>query len=450
MIANRLLALLAFFSACYVANAQCSVPPTYTPAAGIEPLVTASETLLNSQTKWFYGTATTLSNIQLKGGQLIVSGNLTLDNFNFESGELIITAGSSVLITNATGLVLRGKCSIYNFGTFQCLGNIVMDYGLTSAVTPNVIINATPASVFKMSNQYFVINNPWSRFVNMGTADFHGIITDPGASAGSVCLGDTSVTSMRVLYNNAKNSYIVPSGNACLSVQLYSQFKDTLTKNSNLYVCLGASHYSDSSCIPWGCKPNAWGPARLVKNCSTCELFKWVLPLKFSQAVVRKENNYNLIQWQTNRNALLHEQRIEKSTDGIDFSPLRETIVEMKDGFQIIDREIQEGTTWYKISTLSTENKLSSDVKLLTVRRENISTLVYPNPCTDHLTIRLAKQLDNPQVTVVNDHGQKVRNLVSQKFNNLIRLQSSSLPPGNYYLTIIDKGLIARFPFIKH
>ncbi|RYY42306.1 MAG: T9SS type A sorting domain-containing protein, partial [Chitinophagaceae bacterium] len=366
----------------------------------------------------------------------------------FESGELIITAGSSVLITNATGLVLRGKCSIYNFGTFQCLGNIVMDYGLTSALNPNIIINATPASVFKMPNQYFVINNPWSKFVNMGTAEFHGIITDPAASAGSVCLGDTSTTIMRVLYNNAKNPYIVPSGNACLSVQLYSQFKDTLTKNSNLYVCLGTSHYSDSSCIPWGCKPNAWGPARLVKNCSTCELFKWVLPLKLMNAVVRKESNYNLVQWRTNRNALLHEQRIEKSTNGIDFLPLPQSIVETKDGFQLVDRELQEGTTWYKISILA-ENKTASDVKLLTVRRENIAALVYPNPCTDHLSIRLPNSLNNPQVTVVNDQGQNVLHLVYKKYNNLIRLQTSMLMPGNYYLMITDRELNARLPFIK-
>ncbi|HUC80644.1 MAG TPA: hypothetical protein VMR70_06985, partial [Flavisolibacter sp.] len=211
-----LLLAAIFIGSIRTLSAQCIEAPAYTPLTGTEPLVTAGETLLPSQTKYFYGGPVTLNNIHLRGGKLIVSGQITLDNFGFETGELVVLPGGSVVVNNPTGLVLRGNCAIYNWGNFQCLGNIVLDYGTTSATRPNLIINASASANFRMPNQYFLINNPWSKFVNMGTAEFHGIITDPGAAAGSVCLGDTSVTTMRVLYNNAKNTYAVPSGSACL------------------------------------------------------------------------------------------------------------------------------------------------------------------------------------------------------------------------------------------
>ena len=34
--------------------------------------------------------------------------------------------------------------------------------------------------------------------------------------------------------------------------------------------CLGATHNSDASCIPWGCRPNAWGTPNIFQFCDMC------------------------------------------------------------------------------------------------------------------------------------------------------------------------------------
>jgi hypothetical protein len=38
----------------------------------------------------------------------------------------------------------------------------------------------------------------------------------------------------------------------------------------NINICLGAGHTSDASCIPFGCKPNAWGTTNIFNFCDQC------------------------------------------------------------------------------------------------------------------------------------------------------------------------------------
>jgi hypothetical protein len=254
-----------------ILTAQCPPTPVFPTCNGTEPLVSAGETIPAGQTRYFYGAPATLPNVRLAGGRLVIcSSTATFDNITIDSGEVFVHFGAAMVVTNGAGLVLRGNTAIYNMGQFQCLGNIVMDGTYATAAKPNIIINGKSNAWFRMPNQYFVINNPHSWFVNKGIADFHGLITDPLASTGSVCLGLNSQTRMRVLYNRARHPYISPLGPSCVYVELYSQFYDTLTVYPSIQVCLGAGHNSDASCMPWGCRPNAWGGAMVTTNCASC------------------------------------------------------------------------------------------------------------------------------------------------------------------------------------
>ena len=86
----------------------------------------------------------------------------------------------------------------------------------------------------------------------------------------SVCQGRFAEIKMAVLYNNRKDTYNSPEGASCVSVFQYSQFRDTLTNSHNLNICLSAGHNSDASCIPFGCKPNAWGTPHIFQFCDLC------------------------------------------------------------------------------------------------------------------------------------------------------------------------------------
>jgi hypothetical protein len=170
-----------------------------------------------------------------------------------------------------------------------------MDNSWVSATQPNVLINVLSTSVFKMSNQYMVINNPWSFFVNNGSADFHGLLTDPGAATGSVCLGNGSMITMRVLHNRSRHPYTVPSGAACVQVLQYSQFYDTLTASPNLNICLGNTHYSDASCTAFGCRPNAWGTTSIFNVCNNCAEIQ--LLSKRNKPTISKKETTQLTLW---------------------------------------------------------------------------------------------------------------------------------------------------------
>lgn len=270
MLRTRDVALALFCLLSTVSYSQCITPPPLDDCQGTEPLLTDHEILGAGAKKWFYGATTTFNQLTLRGGTLVVCGDITFNTFNFDSGTVVIRPGARLRIGGGAGILLRGNTAIYNYGTFEVTSNLVMDYGWTSAAKPNVLINVLGTSVFRMSNQYMVINNPWSYFVNNGDADFHGLLTDPGAAAGSVCLGNGSVTSMRVLHNRSKHPYVVPSGAACLQVLQYSQFYDTLSASPNLNVCLGNTHYSDASCTAHGCRPNAWGAPGISNFCGNC------------------------------------------------------------------------------------------------------------------------------------------------------------------------------------
>lgn len=267
--------VMAAVIACLLTNsaatfAQCLMPPPLESCTGTEPALTDNETLVNGNTKWYYGSPAVYNQITLRGGTLVVCGDLTFTNFTMDSGTIVIRPGARLRIGGGAGIVLRGNCSIYNHGTFECTSNLSLDPTWATPAKPNVVINATPSSFFKMSNQYFTINNANSYFVNRGRAEFWGLITDYGAGMNSVCLGRLSEVRMAVLYNNRRHTYTAPEGAACVNVYQYSQFRDTLTRSMNINICLGATHVSDASCIPHGCRPNAWGTTNIFQFCDMC------------------------------------------------------------------------------------------------------------------------------------------------------------------------------------
>jgi hypothetical protein len=272
-------------------TAQCRTPLPFTTCTGTEPLVIADEIITQGITKWYYGSTVTMNSLTLRGGTLIVCGDLTIDKFYMDSGQIIVNPSARFVIGSGigSGLMLQGNCSISNYGTLECYRNLSLENGWASAAKPNVVINATVASVFKMPNQYFVINNANSWFVNNGTAQFWGLIVDAQASPGSVCL-NTSRMQMAILINKVANAYRVNSGNACVYVHQLSQFFGVLTSSPNLFACMAASHTSDAGCIPFGCQPNNWGAAQLFTSCNTCASLD-VLPLRTGVTSVSRSSD---------------------------------------------------------------------------------------------------------------------------------------------------------------
>ncbi|MBL7740377.1 MAG: T9SS type A sorting domain-containing protein [Chitinophagaceae bacterium] len=320
MMKTGILLLFSFFPLFSFSQCLTALPPPG--CNGTEPLATDGETISTGTTKWYYGATVTMNSLTLDGGTLVVCGDLTIDRFYMNTGNVFIRQGGRLVIGSGigAGLQLRGGCAIYNYGTCEIQRNLSLENNAT-AISPNRVINALTTSVFKMSNQYFVINNAHSWFVNNGYAEFWGIITDNQSSAGSVCLGNRSITRMAVLINKVANTYNAPDGNACVNVYQFSEFYGQLTSSASLLVCLGSGHSSNSGCILFGCTPNNWGVAQVFTNCTGCGTLA-ALTVSFTSFTAGSHTRSVMLQWQMNSTVQSGLFRVLRSSDGSAWDPI--------------------------------------------------------------------------------------------------------------------------------
>lgn len=435
-------------------HSQCLTAPTAT-CTNTEPLVTDGEVLNASTTKWYYGPAATLNMLTLKGGTLVVCGNLTVDKFYIDSGKVFIQPGGRFVIGNGegAGLVFRGNCSLYNFGTLEILRNLSLENGWATPAKPNVVINATLTAVFKMNNQYFVINNANSWFVNKGKAYFHGLITDPQASVSSVCLGKGSQTIMTVLYNKVKNSYFAPEQFACVNVSEFSQLWDTLTTiNPYINMCLGLTHRTDSTCIPWGCKPN-WGTANLFRGCVSCGTIV-VLPTRFISFYAEQHPDGNALYWKMENPSSTGVFTVETSTDGRQFTPIHSFASDGQNNtaeYSYFDAIIRTGLNYYRVKYADTATKFITHSPVVkAIQRPASSLRIYPNPFSDRLFITLPGNYPAATAIITNAYtGQVLKQQLFYTGDKWELRLSRQLASGIYLLTITAEGNTWKQKIIK-
>ncbi len=433
---------------------QCLTAPTASCNPG-GPLVTNGEVLNAGTTKWYYGPVATYNMLTLKGGTLVVCGDLTIDKFYMDSGKIFIQPGARFVIGNGegAGLPLRGNSYFYNYGTFEVLRNLSFENGWASPAKPNVLINAGTGSILKMNNQYFVINNANSWFVNKGKAYFHGLITDPQASARSVCLGKGSETKMTVLYNKVKNSYFAPEPFACVNVSEFSQLWDTLC-NANPYInmCLGLTHRTDSTCMPWGCKPN-WGMCNLFRGCVSCATIQ-VLPTGFISFYAEQHPDGNALYWRMENPSATGRFDVETSSDSRQFSTLHsfaannpQPIAE----YAWFDAVIRTGINYYRVKYVDTASKFTAYTAVIkAIQKPSSAVRVYPNPFHDRLLLSVPGELASVQVRIINAQGQLIGQQQARLPGNKWELKlPPSMAAGIYFISIAAGGKCWKQKIIK-
>ena len=445
--------LLLFFSVHKIFS-QCLIAPSPPDCTGTEALLVDDETLNTGTTKWYYGGAVTMNSLTLNGGTLIVCGDLTIDKFYMDRGTIFIRPGARFVISSGigAGLILSGDSYIYNYGTCEIQRNLSLENGHATAATPNVIINATASSVFKMSNQYFVINNSFSWFVNNGSAEFWGIITDPQASANSVCLGNSSTTQMAVLINKVQNTYVTPVGNACLYVRQFSQFFNQLSNSHSLFVCLAASHTSDSGCIPFGCQPNNWGAAQVFTNCAGCSALG-VLGVQFIsfKATTTADYGFNSLEWQLSGAKQNYIFKVERSPDGIHYAPIDSFIVKEENRIQFnsIDKNPLPGTNYYMIKYIDpvSGKTVNSKTEKIFFEKSGADLAIYPIPFDNKFFISYGQGMFPEQIILTDITGRNIRISYSTKTNagQVELVVMDKIEPGIYIIHIrTSKKYIAQ------
>ncbi len=427
---------------------QCLTPLPPPACTGTESLLTDNETITSGITKWYYGASTTMNSLTLDGGTLVVCGDLTIDKFYMNSGSIYVRPGARFVISSGigAGIILRGDAYIFNYGVLEIQRNLSFDPGATID-KPSVLINASTTSILKMSNQYFVINDPYSYFVNHGKAEFWGIITDPNTSAGALCFGDGSFTRMAVLINKVADSYSVPNGRSCLNVFSFSQFSNQLTSDPNLFVCLPATHTSVSGC--GGCPANNWGSAQVFTDCAGCDALA-VLGTTVSSFEVSAKKGFHELRWMISNPApggICRVYRLNTQTNFqlIDSIPVRDA----QTGFYTsTDFQPQPGNNYYMINYSDPRGTTvnSKTIRIFTETADGFT--VYPIPFKNDFTIKYSNPIR--QVILTDVTGRNVP--INYSFNALAGTVevsvNGSILPGIYIVHIrTDKNVMAKTIF---
>ena len=428
---------------------QCLIPLPPPACNGTEPGLSDNETLGSGITRWYYGSTTTMNSLTLDGGTLVVCTDLTIDKFYITTGTVIIRPGARFVIGSGigSGLIFKGDCYIYNYGICEIQRNLSFDMG-ASPTTPNVVINATNSSLFRMPNQYFVINDPFSWFVNKGKAEFWGIITDPNASPGSVCLGDESSTRMAVLINKVAGTYTVPIGSACLNVYQLSQFSNSLTNDPGLFVCLGGSHTSVPGC--GGCPANNWGAAQVFTACTGCDALTVLSTEITSFTVTPTKQGYNKLNWRMTSFMPGGYYYVLRSANGTSFTPIDSALLEDGDiaDFDSFDKHPQPGINYYMIRYTDPRG-MTYDSKPAKIVTEHVDGFnIYPSPFRTHFFLKYPGRIE--QLILTDIAGRNV--LITYAPGDLagiteVRLKEN-IQPGIYIIHIrTEKNVMAKTLF---
>jgi hypothetical protein len=304
-----------------------------------------------------------------------------------------------------------------------------------------------------MSNQYFVINNAFSWFVNNGSAECWGIITDQQASAGSVCLGGGSTTKMAILINKVANSYTAPNGNACVHVFQYSEFFGQLTAAPSLFACLGNSHTSNAGCIPFGCQPNNWGAAQVFTNCAGCAAIT-VLPVQFSSfAATQMANGTNKLQWEINSDVQDAVFMIMRSSDDEHYQVIDSVIVNEGGSsfFNSFDKTPLQGNNFYMIRYMNLKTGQMINSKMAKVFSKISAGLhLFPVPFDNKFFVSFAPGTHPEKIIVTDVNGQNIRtrNIIREAAQLVEVMVLDKIQPGIYIIHMrTDKNIVAKTIF---
>jgi hypothetical protein len=426
---------------------SCRVAPPLDSCDGSGPAVANNDILTTGTKKWFYGPTGTINQLTLRGGKLVVCGDLTINALFMDSGTIVIRPGAKLSAggSGGMGMIWTGGCAVYNYGTFFITTNITLQGPYASAVSPNIVMNVTRAASI-MSFNYFVINSPYSWLINNGTAQVQGVITDAGSVAGSVCLGPASQLIQSVLINKVKDTYTAPYGHGCVQVTSYAEFQDSLASNTGVLACVKTGVTMASG---GGKKPNAWGRALVFPNCGSCGALA-ILPVAITRFTVRALLSGYELSWNTSMPAERYLFAIERSADGVKFNTIDSFLSTSRTLYTKQDMYAPGGYLYYRIRYWNVDTRQVSYSTVVKVFNDEQATGVelFPNPFAATIRISWLTGKQPQSIMVLGSSGNMVyhHKLLHETGQELSMALPSSLPAGNYIVKVIypEKVLVRK------
>ena len=176
-----------------------------------------------------------------------------------------------------------------------------------------------------------------------------------------------------------------------------------------------------------------------------------VLPVTITDFVAQKQNSAVLLRWYATMETNFSLYEIERSIDGSGYYKIGEVAGQNLANYSFKDNQLPNSSLiYYRLKMIDIDGTFSYS-KILPVRLNNDFTnaLVYPNPTTGPLGIKLTSAIKaNTSLVVTDVTG---RTVLQQQINKgvvSINLEVNKLPAGRYFIRINDQQNVIRQSFV--
>lgn len=424
----------------YSSFAQCSSPPL-AENTSYNGTVSGNANLNNGDVKLADGD---LSSANVNGGVLIISGPITVNNLNMNSGTILITSSG---VASLPGFNFNGNVTIINYGSLTFRGTVIMQN------QNNHIYNATATSEITFGSSDLNFSSSTSYLVNNGTITLGKLLLN--TNNGGVCMGNGSKLKIQSLINNRDYSITVPSGTACLSYSDDAQMNNKLTNTANLSICPGSNSYI-SSAPPSG----GYGDATVMPvGCEECAKPEIIGPLPVNLSAFWATGSVEgvVLKWRTSLETNNDFFVVERSSNGKLFTAVSGMISGQKNSSQMTDYTWTDtqplaNRNYYRLRQVDLDGTVNNSriiTHLVAGQKDLIS--IYPNPVADYFTVNIknADSRADIQVNVVDQAGKIFQTTMVKGDNNEVITSLSSLNAGLYIVKVRYNGENSVFKIIK-
>jgi hypothetical protein len=276
---------------------------------------------------------------------------------------------------------------------------------------------------FSTPFNYLIVQGLNSVFVNNYNTTCGGIMAWTPSSPGCFCLGGNSWTTVNAFLNRTTNSFVVPSGNACLNVRQYVDNDFDVAATAALNVCVPSS-------ISYSGLPN-WGSATVNTNCNACLVPLPVELLSFTGEVLEESNVLN---WTTATEDNSCYFDLERSEDGISFSSIGTLYAAGFSTANIIysreDAAIDKGKNYYyRLIAVDCDGTARPSELVYLKRTTSLPAFITGNVTDADLPLNNAEVIRT--IEVHNSIGQVMQTNISGTM-----LEMAHLPAGMYFVKI--------------
>ncbi len=176
-----------------------------------------------------------------------------------------------------------------------------------------------------------------------------------------------------------------------------------------------------------------------------------IIPVTLIDFVAVKQNETVLLKWYASQETNFRKYEIERSIDANNFYKIGEVAGRNLASYSFTDNNLPAGSiVYYRLKMIDVDGASGYSKTVATRLNNNFSNaLVYPNPASDALNIKLTQALTaNTSIVITDVTGRLVKqqNVTRGQFS--INLDVASLLAGRYFIKIKDQQSVINQSFV--